>query len=94
MRWTWKTQQLKVAMSGSDPVWGVIYPKGNWFSTGVCHSGFFYCFFTFNRQGAIADGLHGLNPRNTAHRYTPDVATSVNVATGKSQVHGGNKACG
>lgn len=44
-----------------------------------------------NRQGAIADGLHGLNPRNTAHRYTPVVATSVNVATGKSQVHGGTR---
>ena len=24
-----------------------------------------------NRQGALADGLHGLNPRITAHRYTP-----------------------
>lgn len=56
-------------------------------------SGFFR-YAIDSRQGALADGLHGLNPRNTAHRYTPVVATSVNVATGKSQVHGGNKACG
>jgi hypothetical protein len=39
-------------------------------------SGFFV--FYINRQGALADGLHGLNPRNTALRYTPEQnATSV-----------------
>jgi hypothetical protein len=35
-----------------------------------------------NRQGALADGLHGLNPRITAHRYTPvQKANSVDCAT-------------
>jgi hypothetical protein len=54
-------------------------------------SGFFR-FAIYNRQGALADGLHGLNPRNTAHRYTPvQKATSVGLATGKSQVHGGTR---
>lgn len=39
-----------------------------------------------NRQGALADGLHGLNPRITAHCYTPvKKATSVDLATGKAQ---------
>jgi hypothetical protein len=39
-----------------------------------------------NRQGALADGLHGLNPRITAHCYTPvQKATSVDLATGKTQ---------
>ena len=42
--------------------------------------------FHHNRQGALADGLHGLNPRITAHRYTPvQKATSVDLATGKAQ---------
>jgi len=45
-----------------------------------------------DRQGALANGLHGLNPRNTAHRYTPvQNVTSVGLATGKSQVHGGTR---
>jgi hypothetical protein len=26
-----------------------------------------------NRQGALADGLHGLNPRITGLRYTPQI---------------------
>ena len=53
-----------------------------------------FCFHS-SPQGGIANGLHGLNPRNTVHRYTPvQNTTSVNVATGKLQVHGGNKACG
>jgi hypothetical protein len=48
--------------------------------------------FGVDRQGAIANGLHGLNPRNTAHRYTPvQNVTSVGLATGKSQVHGGTR---
>ena len=43
-----------------------------------------FCFYG-NRQGALADGLHGLNPRITAHRYTPvQKATSVDCATGKA----------
>ena len=47
-------------------------------------SGFFVLYD--DRQGALADGLHGLNPRNTAHRYTPvQKATSVGLATGMSQ---------
>jgi hypothetical protein len=29
--------------------------------------------FYINRQGALADGLHGLNPRNTGLRYTPQI---------------------
>jgi hypothetical protein len=44
-------------------------------------------FFVFhgNRQGALADGLHGLNPRITAHRYTPvQKANSVDCATVKA----------
>ena len=48
--------------------------------------------FGVDRQGAIANSLHGLNPRNTAHRYTPvQNVTSVGLATGKSQVHGGTR---
>ena len=48
--------------------------------------------FGVDRQGALANGLHGLNPRNTAHRYTPvKNVTSVGLATGKSQVHGGTR---
>jgi hypothetical protein len=52
-----------------------------------------YGVFAFaDRQGALANGLHGLNPRNTAHRYTPvQNVTSVGLATGKSQVHGGTR---
>ena len=50
--------------------------------------------FHDNRQGALADGLHGLNPRNTAHRHTPvQNATSVGLATGMSQGHGGTRPC-
>jgi len=46
----------------------------------------FFVFALGNRQGALADGLHGLNPRITAHRYTPvQKATSVDLATGKAQ---------
>ena len=30
-----------------------------------------WLFCVLDRQGALANGLHGLNPRNTAHRYTP-----------------------
>ena len=38
-----------------------------------------------NRQGALADGLHGLNPRITAHRFTPvQKANSVDCATVKA----------
>ena len=45
-----------------------------------------FCFRYVNRQGALADGLHGLNPRITAHCYTPvQKATSVDLATGKTQ---------
>lgn len=48
-----------------------------------------------NRQGALADGLHGLNPRNTAHRHTPvQKATSVGLATGKAHsISGGKLGC-
>jgi hypothetical protein len=43
-----------------------------------------FCFLV-NRQGALADGLHGLNPRITAHRYTPvQKANSVDCATVKA----------
>lgn len=50
-----------------------------------------FCFYA-SPQGGLANGLHGLNPRNTAHRYTPvQKATSVGLATGKSQVHGGTR---
>jgi hypothetical protein len=49
--------------------------------------------FLINRQGALADGLHGLNPRNTAHSYTPvQNVTSVGLATGMSQGTRWNKA--
>jgi len=44
-------------------------------------SGFFR-FAIVNRQGALAYGLNGLNPRITAHRYTPvQKANSVDCAT-------------
>lgn len=50
-----------------------------------------FCFL-HNRQGALADGLHGLNPRNTAHRYTPvQKATSVGLATGKAHSNSGGQ---
>jgi hypothetical protein len=51
----------------------------------------FFCLYGIP-QGGIANGLHGLNPRNTAHGHTPvQKATSVGLATGKSQVHGGTR---
>ena len=57
---------------------------------GAAVSGFFV--FYVNRQGALADGLHGLNPRNTAHRHTPvKNATSVGLATGKAHSNSGGK---
>ena len=48
-----------------------------------------------DRQGALANGLHGLNPRNTAHRYTPvQKATSVDLATGEAHsISGGKLGC-
>ena len=54
-----------------------------------------FCFLNVNRQGALADGLHGLNPRNTAHRHTPvQKATSVGLATGKAHsISGGKLGC-
>ena len=54
-----------------------------------------FCFLNVNRQGALADGLHGLNPRNTAHRHTPvQKATSVSLATGKAHsISGGKLGC-
>ena len=60
---------------------------------GAAVSGFFV--FHHNRQGALADGLHGLNPRNTAHRHTPvQKATSVGLATGKAHsISGGQLGC-
>ena len=62
-------------------------------SPGAVVSGFFA--FLINRQGALADGLHGLNPRNTAHRHTPvQKATSVGLATGKAHsISGGQLGC-
>jgi hypothetical protein len=48
--------------------------------------------FLADRQGALANGLHGLNPRNTAHRYTPmQKATSVGLATGEALGNSGGK---
>jgi len=42
-----------------------------------------FCFWS-DRQGALANGLHGLNPRNTDNRTPPpDLPTSVDCATGK-----------
>ena len=60
---------------------------------GAVVSGFFV--FHHNRQGALADGLYGLNPRNTAHRHTPvQKATSVGLATGKAHsISGGQLGC-
>lgn len=43
---------------------------------GAAVSGFFISTFD-DRQGALADGLHGLNPKNTGSRYTPSIPTSV-----------------
>ena len=53
-----------------------------------------FCFH-HNRQGALADGLHGLNPRNTAHRHTPvQKANSVGLATVKAHsISGGQLGC-
>ena len=75
---------MKPFTHASGPLYGGSHPE-------AVVSGFF-C-FSDNRQGALADGLHGLNPRNTAHRYTPvQKATSVGLATGKPQdTPGGNK---
>ena len=70
-----------------EAVYSCVLPLGN---PGGCNqvavvSGFFR-FAIANRQGALADGLHGLNPRITAHCYTPvKKATSVDLATGKAQ---------
>jgi len=46
-------------------------------------------------QGGIANGLHGLNPRNTAHS-TPlcKMRPALVWRLVMTQVHGGNKACG
>ena len=46
-----------------------------------------------NRQGALADGLHGLNPRNTA-LFTPESKRRPALIERlvKQLVHGGNKA--
>jgi len=62
-------------------------------ATSAAVSGFFV--LHDDRQGALADGLHGLNPRNTAHRYTPvQKATSVSLATGKAHsISGGKLGC-
>jgi len=63
----------------------------------TCHqsavvNGFFHFRFHINRQGALADGLHGLNPKNTAPRHTPrQKATSVGLATGKALGNSGGK---
>ncbi len=57
-------------------------------ATSAAVSGFFV--LHDDRQGALADGLHGLNPRNTAHRHTPvQKATSVGLATGKAHSNSG-----
>ena len=63
------------------------------FDRNAVANGFFV--FHHNRQGALADGLHGLNPRNTAHRHTPvQKATSVGLATGKAHsISGGQLGC-
>ena len=49
--------------------------------------------FLHNRQGALADGLHGLNPRNTA-LFTPESKRRPALIERlvKQLVHGGNKA--
>jgi len=60
-----------------------------WVSTEGSSKGSF-CFY-INRQGALADGLHGLNPRNTAHRHTPVVANSVGLATVKAHSNSGGQ---
>ena len=53
-----------------DPREGILPP-------GTSSSRFFVFCHAF-RQGALANGLHGQNPGNTAHRYTPvQKATSV-----------------
>lgn len=55
-----------------------------------------FCFLQLPNDSRYVTGpAWGDKSRNTVHRYTPvQNTTSVNVATGKSQVHGGNKACG
>jgi hypothetical protein len=37
-----------------------------------------FCFLD-NRQGALADGLHGLNPRNTGLGTPPSIPTSLSA---------------
>ena len=63
-------------------------------SSTVCSSKrlfYFHCI----PQGGIANGLHGLNPRNTAHS-TPlcKMRPALVWRLVMTQVHGGNKACG
>jgi len=54
-------------------------------------SGFFR-FAINNRQGALADGLHGLNPRNTDSRTHPLICrTALIERLLKHLVHGGNQ---
>jgi len=63
-----------------------------WVSTEGSCKRLFYFLFHINRQGALADGLHGLNPKNTAPRHTPrQKATSVGLATGKALGNSGGK---
>ena len=77
--------KLKPFTHASVPVWG---------STTGGSSKRLFCFL-HNRQGALADGLHGLNPRNTAHRHTPvQKANSVGLATVKAHsISGGELGC-
>ena len=54
-------------------------------------SGFFR-FAINNRQGALADGLHGLNPRNTDSRTHPLICrTALVERLLKHLVHGGKQ---
>jgi hypothetical protein len=51
-----------------------------------------FCFYV-SRQGALADGLHGLNPRNTDNRTHPLFCRLALIERlVKHLVHGGNKA--
>jgi hypothetical protein len=61
------------------------------FSPRAVVSGFFYCHGI--PQGGIANGLYGLNPRNTAHGTPPCKRRPALVwRLVKQLVHGGNKA--
>jgi hypothetical protein len=61
------------------------------FSPRAVVSGLFYC--DGIPQGGIANGLHGLNPRNTAHGTPPCKRRPALVwRLVKQLVHGGNKA--